>query len=99
VRDLADGLDERERTVLWRHYGLAPGEGTVIAARIPIPASQEARVLRDQYEQQGHPLYSTARLWDDGIIDPRDTLRVLALALAACANAPLDDLGDGVFRM
>jgi hypothetical protein len=42
VRDLADGLDERERTVLWRHYGLAPGEGTVIAARIPIPASQEA---------------------------------------------------------
>jgi len=55
--------------------------------------------LRDQYEHQGRPVYSTARLWDDGIIDPRDTRRVLALALDACAHAPLDDLGYGVFRM
>jgi 3-methylcrotonyl-CoA carboxylase beta subunit len=55
--------------------------------------------LREQYEHQGRPIYSTARLWDDGIIDPRDTRRVLALALAACANAPLGDLGYGVFRM
>jgi 3-methylcrotonyl-CoA carboxylase beta subunit len=55
--------------------------------------------LRDQYEHQGRPIYSTARLWDDGIIDPRDTRRVLAHALAACANAPLGDLGYGVFRM
>jgi 3-methylcrotonyl-CoA carboxylase beta subunit len=55
--------------------------------------------LRDQYEDQGRPVYSTARLWDDGIIDPRDTRRVLATALAACANAPLGDLGYGVFRM
>jgi 3-methylcrotonyl-CoA carboxylase beta subunit len=55
--------------------------------------------LRAQYEHQGRPVYSTARLWDDGIIDPRDTRRVLALALAACAKAQLDDLGYGVFRM
>jgi 3-methylcrotonyl-CoA carboxylase beta subunit len=55
--------------------------------------------LRDQYEHQGRPVYSTARLWDDGIIDPRDTRHVLAQALAACANAPLGDLGYGVFRM
>jgi 3-methylcrotonyl-CoA carboxylase beta subunit len=55
--------------------------------------------LRDQYEHQGRPVYSTARLWDDGIIDPRDTRRVLASALSACANAPLGDLGYGVFRM
>jgi 3-methylcrotonyl-CoA carboxylase beta subunit len=55
--------------------------------------------LRDQYEHQGRPIYSTARLWDDGIIDPRDTRRVLARALAACANAPLGELGYGVFRM
>ena len=55
--------------------------------------------LRDQYEHQGRPIYSTARLWDDGIIDPRDTRRVLAQALAACANAPLGELGYGVFRM
>jgi len=55
--------------------------------------------LRDQYEHQGRPLYSTARLWDDGVIDPRQTRDVLATALAACACAPLEDVGYGVFRM
>jgi 3-methylcrotonyl-CoA carboxylase beta subunit len=55
--------------------------------------------LRDQYEQQGRPLYSTARLWDDGVIDPRDTRNVLATALAACGCAPLREVGYGVFRM
>jgi 3-methylcrotonyl-CoA carboxylase beta subunit len=55
--------------------------------------------LREQYERQGLPLYSTARIWDDGVIDPRDTRAVLADALAACANAPLEELGYGVFRM
>jgi len=55
--------------------------------------------LRARYEEQGHPYYSTARLWDDGVIDPADTRRVLTLALAAAANAPLDDVGYGVFRM
>jgi len=55
--------------------------------------------LRDQYEHQGRPVYATARLWDDGIIDPRDTRSVLAQALAACAGAPLGPLRRGVFRM
>jgi 3-methylcrotonyl-CoA carboxylase beta subunit len=55
--------------------------------------------LREQYERQGRPTYSTARLWDDGIIDPRDTRAVLAQCLAACANAPLDVVSNGVFRM
>jgi 3-methylcrotonyl-CoA carboxylase beta subunit len=55
--------------------------------------------LRDQYEQQGRPVYATARLWDDGIIDPRDTRSVLAQALAACAGAPLGPMRRGVFRM
>jgi 3-methylcrotonyl-CoA carboxylase beta subunit len=55
--------------------------------------------LKEQYEHQGRPVYSTARLWDDGIIDPRRTRDVLAQALAACANAPLGELGYGVFRM
>jgi 3-methylcrotonyl-CoA carboxylase beta subunit len=55
--------------------------------------------LKDQYEHQGRPTYSTARIWDDGIIDPRDTRDVLAHALAACANAPLGDPGFGIFRM
>jgi 3-methylcrotonyl-CoA carboxylase beta subunit len=55
--------------------------------------------LRDQYEHQGRPVYATARLWDDGIIDPRDTRSVLAQALAACAGAPLGPIRRGVFRM
>jgi 3-methylcrotonyl-CoA carboxylase beta subunit len=55
--------------------------------------------VRDQYETQGSPYYSTARLWDDGIIDPLDTRRVLGLALAATAYAEPEPVGYGVFRM
>jgi 3-methylcrotonyl-CoA carboxylase beta subunit len=55
--------------------------------------------IRSQYEDQGNPYYSTARLWDDGVIDPKDTRRVLGLALSVAANAPLDPVGYGVFRM
>ena len=55
--------------------------------------------IRQQYEAQGHPYYATARLWDDGIIDPADTRRVLALGLSAAQNAPVPDVRFGVFRM
>ncbi len=55
--------------------------------------------IRQQYEDQGHPYYATARLWDDGVIDPADTRRVLALGLAATRNAPIEDTKFGVFRM
>jgi 3-methylcrotonyl-CoA carboxylase beta subunit len=55
--------------------------------------------LREQYEKEGHPYYSTARLWDDGIIQPADTRRVLALGLSAALNAPIEDTRFGVFRM
>jgi 3-methylcrotonyl-CoA carboxylase beta subunit len=55
--------------------------------------------IRAQYETQGSPYYSTARLWDDGVIDPADTRTVLGLALAVCANAPLEPVSYGVFRM
>jgi acetyl-CoA carboxylase carboxyltransferase component len=51
------------------------------------------------YEREGHPFYSTARLWDDGILDPIDTRMALALGLAAAANAPVPDTKYGVFRM
>jgi 3-methylcrotonyl-CoA carboxylase beta subunit len=57
------------------------------------------RPIREQYERQGHPLYATARLWDDGILDPVDTRRALALALWACLNAPVEKERFGVFRM
>jgi 3-methylcrotonyl-CoA carboxylase beta subunit len=66
------------------------------------PAAEEEafkRPIRAQYETQGHPYYATARLWDDGIIDPADTRRVLALGLSAALNAPIPRTRFGVFRM
>jgi len=54
----------------------------------------------EKYEHEGHPYFSSARLWDDGIIDPLDTRRVLALALSAACNAPVEQGTEmGVFRM
>ena len=55
--------------------------------------------IREQYEVQGHPYYATAWLWDDGIIDPADTRRVLALGLSAALNAPIPETRFGVFRI
>ncbi|WP_396268363.1 carboxyl transferase domain-containing protein [Ideonella sp.] len=55
--------------------------------------------IKEQYEVQGHPYYASARLWDDGVIDPVDTRRVLALGLSASLNAPIPDAKFGVFRM
>ncbi len=55
--------------------------------------------IRDQYETQGHPYYATARLWDDGIIDPAETRNVLGLCISAALNAPVEDTRYGVFRM
>ncbi len=55
--------------------------------------------ILEQYEHQGHPYYASARLWDDGVIDPADTRRVLGLGLAASLNAPLEKTQFGVFRM
>ena len=53
----------------------------------------------ERFEAEGTPYYSTARLWDDGIIDPADTRTVVGLALDVCATAPLPDIAYGVFRM
>jgi len=62
-------------------------------------AAFKAPIL-DQYESQGNPYYATARLWDDGIIDPADTRRVLGLGLSASLNAPIaSSTRFGVFRM
>jgi 3-methylcrotonyl-CoA carboxylase beta subunit len=68
----------------------------------PLSAEQEAALtepIRAQYERQGHPYYASARLWDDGVIDPLDTRRVLALGLAMARNAPVAETRFGVFRM
>jgi 3-methylcrotonyl-CoA carboxylase beta subunit len=65
------------------------------------PADEQSFMapIRRQYEEQGHPYYASARLWDDGVIDPLDTRRVLGLALAAVRNAAVPETRFGVFRM
>jgi 3-methylcrotonyl-CoA carboxylase beta subunit len=66
------------------------------------PAEEEAKFkapIREQYELQGHPYYATARLWDDGVVDPAQTRRVLALSLSAALHAPIEPTRFGLFRM
>lgn len=66
------------------------------------PAADEQafkQPILDQFEEQSDPRYASARLWDDGIIDPRDSRTVLALSLRAALNAPIEDTRFGVFRM
>jgi 3-methylcrotonyl-CoA carboxylase beta subunit len=57
------------------------------------------RPTREKYEAEGHPYYATARLWDDGVLDPAQTRPALALALSAAYNAPVPETEFGVFRM
>ncbi len=64
-----------------------------------VGQAETGATLKAQYEEQGKPTFSTARIWDDGIIEPADTRDVVGLALSVCANAPLEDVGYGVFRM
>ena len=82
---------------------LSPHEVCVVArAGHPFSDEEEARIKQPivaQYEQQAHAYYSSAPLWDDGVIDPAQTRDVLALALSASLNAPIPDTRFGVFRM
>jgi 3-methylcrotonyl-CoA carboxylase beta subunit len=82
--------------------GLLRQEATEAKGGTWSPADDEAfkAPIREQYERQGHPYYATARIWDDGIIDPADTRTVLGLALAAGLNAPPSEpTRFGIFRM
>ena len=75
---------------------------TVRAGSSEWTAEQEEKFkapIRAQYESQGHPYYASARLWDDGVIDPAQTRDVLGLGLSATMNAPIEDTRFGVFRM
>ena len=71
------------------------------AGEVWDPKDEEAfkKPIRDEYERQGHPYYASARLWDDGIIDPLDTRRILGLAISASLNAPIEKTQFGIFRM
>ncbi|MDQ2631327.1 MAG: methylcrotonoyl-CoA carboxylase, partial [Actinomycetota bacterium] len=85
---------------MWPNARISVMGGDMAAAVMKeVGQPETAAELKEQYERQGRPFYSTARLWDDGVIDPRDTRRVLSLALDACANAPLEEPAAPVYRM
>jgi 3-methylcrotonyl-CoA carboxylase beta subunit len=84
---------------MWPNARISVMGGDQAASVLATVGSEQAGQVRDQYEHQGSPYYSTARLWDDGVIDPADTRRVLGLALSAAASAPFEPAGYGVFRM
>ena len=84
---------------MWPNARISVMGGDQAATVLTMVGDADPDEIRATYEREGSPYYSTARLWDDGIIDPRDTRRVLALGLAAAANGPVPETTFGVFRM
>ena len=84
---------------MWPNARISVMGGEQAATVLSMVGDVDEDEIRAKYEAEGNPYYSTARLWDDGIIDPLDTRRVLALGLAAALNAPIPETTFGVFRM
>jgi acetyl-CoA carboxylase carboxyltransferase component len=84
---------------MWPNARISVMGGEQAATVLTTVGKADPDEIRAKYEREGSPYYSTARLWDDGIIDPLDTRRVLALGISASLNAPIPETGFGVFRM
>jgi 3-methylcrotonyl-CoA carboxylase beta subunit len=84
---------------MWPNARISVMGGEQAATVLTMVGDADADEIRAKYEREGNPYYSTARLWDDGIIDPIDTRRVLALGISAALNAPIPETTFGVFRM
>src|SRR6187399_83763 len=84
---------------MWPNARISVMGGEQAATVLTIVGDADPEAVRAKYEAEGNPYYSTARLWDDGIVDPLDTRRVLALGIAAALNAPIPETTFGVFRM
>jgi acetyl-CoA carboxylase carboxyltransferase component len=84
---------------MWPNARISVMGGEQAATVLTMVGDADPEQIRAKYEQEGNPYYSTARLWDDGIIDPLDTRRVLALGLAAARNTTIPDTTFGIFRM
>jgi acetyl-CoA carboxylase carboxyltransferase component len=84
---------------MWPNARISVMGGEQAATVLTMVGDADPEAIRAKYELEGNPYYSTARLWDDGIIDPLDTRRVLALGLAAAENAPIPETTFGIFRM
>jgi acetyl-CoA carboxylase carboxyltransferase component len=84
---------------MWPNARISVMGGEQAATVLTMVGDADPDEIREKYEREGGPYYSTARLWDDGVIDPRDTRRVLALGISAALNAPIPETTFGVFRM
>jgi acetyl-CoA carboxylase carboxyltransferase component len=84
---------------MWPNGRISVMGGEQAATVLTMVGDADPEEIRAKYEAEGNPYHSTARLWDDGIIDPLDTRKVLALGLAAARNAPIPETEFGVFRM
>jgi acetyl-CoA carboxylase carboxyltransferase component len=84
---------------MWPNARISVMGGEQAATVLTMVGETDPEEITAKYEQEGNPYYSTARLWDDGIIDPLDTRRVLALGISAALNAPIPETSFGVFRM
>ncbi len=84
---------------MWPNARISVMGGEQAATVLTMVGDADPNEITAKYEQEGNPYYSTARLWDDGIIDPVDTRRVLALGISAALNAPIPETTFGVFRM
>jgi acetyl-CoA carboxylase carboxyltransferase component len=84
---------------MWPNARISVMGGEQAATVLSMVGEVDQDEIREKYEAEGNPHYSTARLWDDGIIDPLDTRRVLALGLAAARNGPIPETTFGIFRM
>jgi 3-methylcrotonyl-CoA carboxylase beta subunit len=84
---------------MWPNARISVMGGEQAATVLTMVGDADPDEIRAKYEREGSPYYSTARLWDDGVIDPVDTRRVLALGLSAALNAPIPETTFGIFRM
>ena len=84
---------------MWPNARISVMGGDQAATVLTMVGDADAAEIRTKYEAEGNPYYSTARLWDDGIIDPLDTRRVLGLGISAALNAPIPETTFGIFRM
>jgi acetyl-CoA carboxylase carboxyltransferase component len=84
---------------MWPNARISVMGGEQAATVLSMVGDTDPDEIRAKYEEEGNPYYSTARLWDDGIIDPLDTRRVLALGISAALNAPIPESKFGIFRM
>jgi acetyl-CoA carboxylase carboxyltransferase component len=84
---------------MWPNARISVMGGEQAATVLTTVGDADPDEIRETYEREGNPYYSTARLWDDGILDPLDTRRVLALGISAALNAPIPETTFGIFRM